>query len=47
MVEAEIIDGLSLLRGQHDLQPFFPHQTGTSFAILHERTSCNQSNKAS
>jgi hypothetical protein len=39
MVEAESIDGLQLFRGQHDLQPLFPHQTRTSFAILHEGTS--------
>jgi hypothetical protein len=39
MVESEIIDGFQLLRSQHDLQPFSPHQTGPSLAILHDSTS--------
>jgi hypothetical protein len=37
--ESEIIDGLKFLRRQHDLQPLFPHQAGSAFAVLHARIS--------
>jgi hypothetical protein len=35
MREPEIIDSLYLVRGQHELEPFFPDQTAFAVAIFH------------